>query len=278
MFICKFCNSERKSKYSLIAHETKCTSNPNRKGVKQTVLCGSDAAKQISKTLKLRASIEYNKNPKLCSRCNAAICYEYRERKYCSSECKKFSLNRNSKTHSSSTKNKIRKTIESKLEMSPKRQMSVAIRTATQYSKIFTCTCNKCKKSFVSRKQARYCSEHKHLYSANNRNRFVFTFNVYDYPKLFDLQSLAKIGWRDSKFNPNGYSRDHKISVYEAIHNNYDPYYIKHVMNCELMLFNENNKKKTHSSLTYEELIRIVNEYDAKLVSPDGLEPPTQPL
>ena len=46
MFIC---NSERKSKYSLIAHETKCTSNPNRKGVKQTVLCGSDAAKQITK-------------------------------------------------------------------------------------------------------------------------------------------------------------------------------------------------------------------------------------
>ena len=60
----------------------------------------------------------------------------------------------------------------------------------------------------------------------------------------------------------NGYTRDHKVSVNEAIKNNYDPYYIKHPLNCELMSFNDNNKKKTKSSISYDELVKKVDEYE----------------
>jgi hypothetical protein len=52
--------------------------------------------------------------------------------------------------------------------------------------------------------------------------------------------------------------------VNDAIRYGYDPYYIKHPMNCELMFFNENNKKKTNSSITYQELIKLVDDYDKK--------------
>ena len=75
-----------------------------------------------------------------------------------------------------------------------------------------------------------------------------------------------------SKENPNGVTRDHRISVNEAIRNGYDPYYITHPLNCELMLFEENNKKNTKSSLSYIELVRQVKEYD-RMVGPVGFEP-----
>jgi len=63
--------------------------------------------------------------------------------------------------------------------------------------------------------------------------------------------------------NTNGLTRDHKISVNEAIRNNYDPYYIKHPLNCELMSWKKNNKKKTKSSITYSKLKQLVDAYDA---------------
>lgn len=65
-----------------------------------------------------------------------------------------------------------------------------------------------------------------------------------------------------SKDNPDGVTRDHKVSVNEAIINGYDSYYIKHPLNCELMLFGDNAKKHTKSSITYEELVEKVKEYD----------------
>jgi hypothetical protein len=62
--------------------------------------------------------------------------------------------------------------------------------------------------------------------------------------------------------NKNGISRDHRVSVFEAIRQNYDPYYIKHPVNCELMLHCENNKKKSKSSISYDQLVKLVNDYD----------------
>lgn len=60
----------------------------------------------------------------------------------------------------------------------------------------------------------------------------------------------------------SGVSRDHRVSVSSAIKNNYDPYYITHPINCELMHHIDNVKKHTSSSITYEELIKQVNDYD----------------
>lgn len=84
---------------------------------------------------------------------------------------------------------------------------------------------------------------------------------------MFDVELLKSVGWfspggKAGKWNPNGLSRDHKVSVTDAVANGYDPYYITHPLNCELMPHIKNNKKKTKSSITYEELKLLVNEYD----------------
>jgi hypothetical protein len=137
------------------------------------------------------------------------------------------------------------------------------------FSQMFTCSCKHCQAKFVSRIKKQYCVEHRDLYSTSNKSGYKFTFNVFHYPDLFDINLLKNVGWfgpggKAGKWNPNGLSRDHKVSVNDAISNSYDPYYITHPLNCELMPHIENNKKKTKSSITYEELKRLVDDYDNK--------------
>ena len=69
-------------------------------------------------------------------------------------------------------------------------------------------------------------------------------------------------GSRWGNKNANGLSRDHKVSVNEAKKYNYNQYYISHPLNCELMLHIKNNKKKTKSSISYTQLLKLVDDYD----------------
>jgi len=137
------------------------------------------------------------------------------------------------------------------------------------FSQVFICACKHCKIKFASRNKKQYCTEHRDLYSASNKFGYKFTFNVFHYPDLFDIDLLKSVGWfspggKAGKWNPNGLSRDHRISVNDAVTNRYDSYHITHPLNCELMPHVKNNKKKTKSSITYEELKSLVDEYDRK--------------
>lgn len=121
----------------------------------------------------------------------------------------------------------------------------------------------------VEIQRRKYCKLHQHLYSNNGKSLYKFSFKVNDYPDLLDLSLIEKHGWYSPgggkcplPKNINGISRDHKISINDAIKNGYDPYYIKHPCNCELMLHSANYKKKAKSSMTYEELISIVSKYE----------------
>lgn len=188
-----------------------------------------------------------------CLRCDAPL-GKY-QRKYCSQSCAAIANN--------SAFPKRKKKI--KIKQSRIRENLKAVKPIEDLSqpKTFNCSCGHCGVKFVAPKQRKYCENHTDYYSHNGRARYWFTINVFKYPDLFDLESLKKVRFR-SRENPNGYTRDHKVSVNEAIKNNYDPYYIKHVMNCELMLWPENNRKNTKSSISYEELVKLVDTYDAK--------------
>jgi hypothetical protein len=129
--------------------------------------------------------------------------------------------------------------------------------------KVLNCTCAHCGLKFITPKYRKYCDAHVHLYSHNGKARYWFSINVFKYPDLFDLEAIRRVGFRSLE-NLYGYTRDHKVSVNEAIKNNYDPYYIKHVMNCELMLWIDNIRKYKRSSISYEELKKLVDEYDQR--------------
>jgi protein involved in sex pheromone biosynthesis len=90
---------------------------------------------------------------------------------------------------------------------------------------------------------------------------------------LFDFSLIQKFGWyspgnRIPK-NNNGISRDHKISINEAIKNEYDPFYISHSLNCQLMEHSENKTKYTKSSLIYTELVSLVDKYLEESIGTD---------
>ena len=144
------------------------------------------------------------------------------------------------------------------------------------FSTLYKCVCKHCGLEWRNRNQKRLCEKHESLYSHEGRAKFWFTFSLSSYPDLFDGDFIRQHGMR-SKENPNGVTRDHRVSVNESIQHGYDPYYIKHPINCELMLFSDNTKKNTRSSITYEQLVESVNEYD-RMVGRVGIVPTSSRL
>lgn len=188
---------------------------------------------------------------------------------FCSQSCS-ASYNNKGKKKSKETKEKISKTISSISDIKMKTckwKLFLKYFVWGDFTKIIKNKCSFCNKIFYNRKNIKYCKNHSNMYMKNNRGRYEFTFNVYNYPDLFDLNLLNEKGWyspkgKSGKWNPKGLTRDHKISKTEAVRNNYDPYYIKHPLNCQLLTQIENNRKRTNNSINYEELVKMINEWD----------------
>ena len=239
----------------------------------------------------LRYIESHLKNRKKCLNCTKLFCVGKTGRKiikdygtkFCSRSCN--AIYNNQKLQSNDAKRKRIISLKKYHEAAPNDSPSIVLKTTLSakakrkyfnkniegpYSKVFHVTCSHCDKIFLSRTKVKYCINHSHLYKSNNRNRYAFTFNVYEYPDLFDINLLDKIGWYSNgkrtkrPLNPNGLTRDHKISIAESIRNDYNPYYIKHLLNCEIMPFSQNNIKKTKSSITYEQLVESVDSYDSR--------------
>lgn len=194
----------------------------------------------------------------MCCGCGIQLEWGKQHNSYCSRSC--------SAKHTNSKKDfsKIKTGPEPKPK-SPK----------APFSTLYRCVCKHCGYEWRNRFSKQLCKDHESLYSHAGRAQFWFTFSLSSYPDLFDGSLLKEHGMR-SKTNPGGVTRDHKVSVNEAILKGYDSYYIKHPLNCELMLFSENAKKHTKSSITYEELVSQVDKYN--MVRRVGLEPTTRDL
>lgn len=196
---------------------------------------------------------QYNQSLKQCQHCSTTFKPKNNTTGlYCSRSCRASVVN---KTRSFSAHIEERK-IQNKRN---RNQRAKDKRSATKTQPLYKCF--HCSKLFSSDTRRKYCSEHSNLYKADNRNRYAFSFNVYDFPSLFDITELKEVGFYHPIKNPNGLTRDHKISVNEAILNNYDSKYIKHPLNCQLMSFQDNNKKKTKSSLSYDNLVTMVDKW-----------------
>ena len=125
--------------------------------------------------------------------------------------------------------------------------------------------CSFCEQDFYSRRDQKYCSilcwknEIKLSKTAfeNYKLKCKFLFNVYHYPKYFDLALIEKFGWYSAVNkgdNRNGISRDHIYSIKEGFLNNISSEIISHPANCRLINNVENQKKRTKSFITIEDL------------------------
>ena len=240
----------------------------------QTNFCCSDSCAK-----KLRSISVQENNTSTCTFCESVFVKKSPTQTLCSKTC-----SNKSRKHSDTTKEKISKSLcihNSKITSTAGRVKikngKVSVKRDdlknSLYSIVYTCLCHNCKFIGTYKTYHKYCSDCQSSYAQNGRSKFKFNFNVYHYPNLFDLKLLDTVGWksrRGDKSNPNGLTRDHKVSVKDAIKHNYDPYYISHPMNCELMRMSDNQKKSSSSSITYEELVKLVDEFDSKYGTNDG--------
>lgn len=221
---------------------------------------------------------KYSLNPSYCNHCKTELPYDKKHNKFCNKSCA-ASYNNSIRVHSDKTKKKISESItayhkdhlstnEVTNKISTPRKLKIKPTIVGEFSILYRCTCKSCKQKMLLSAPRQFCNDCKTNHT-NLRMRYKFKFNVFHYPNLFNLSLLTEFGWyspkgKSGKWNPTGLSRDHKISVSEAIKNNYDPYYITHPMNCELMPQSNNIKKYNKCSLTYSALIKLVDEYDQK--------------
>lgn len=97
----------------------------------------------------------------------------------------------------------------------------------------------------------------------NYRLAASFEFNVFDYPSIFDLELLTKVGWYKPGANSNGMSRDHMVSIRYGFDNNIDPAIIKHPANCALILSRINRQKYSKCSITLEQLLDRIDNWSS---------------
>lgn len=133
------------------------------------------------------------------------------------------------------------------------------------------------KEHSTSYKKVKFCSkECWQKDCASNKSEFEkykvkcsFKFNAYDYPEWFDLQLIEEYGWYSAANRGNnqlGVQRDHRYSIVDGFKNGIDASIISHPANCKLLIGFDNQKKRSKSSITLEELLKDIEEWN-KLIS-----------
>lgn len=188
-------------------------------------------------SLKVNNELIYLENPNYCTFCQSILPYNKRNNKYCNHSCKA--------THGN----------------------IIHPRKAT--TKTHNIQCEKCGKTETRSLSCKrfHCNNCK-----TAREKYKFSFNIADYPDLFDIEFIKTVGFctkGPGKRDTSKLSRDHKVSISDAAKGDYDPYYITHPLNCELMTMKQNNEKKSKSSISYDDLILLVDSYERINGGPD---------
>lgn len=280
MYQCKHCYKQFENKYSLNGH---MRMHGNRLGKLFNPKCSI----VITKDVICAKDLDHYFNSFIsCKNCNKSFKPKY-NKKFCGHSCSASFINKIRPSIKVATKlipcsncktlikcdgrvsHKVCGTCAIKRKETKKIFKMPNVEIMGLYSKLYINKCQHCNFFTCNRKKRKYCNSCCDKYSTSNKKGFKFTFNVFNYPDLFDLSLIQDKGFfspggKSGKWNITGISRDHKISITDAIKNKYDSYYISHPCNCQLIPQSENAKKHIKSSITYSQLIKQVNEYDLK--------------
>lgn len=260
MNICKNCGKEIK------AHRIYCSLSCRNIYVNKNLRDYNKVSEFYSKNFKQK----YNDNPKKCILCGKIIEYSKRNNIFCSSSCAAKNTNKNRiikkrKFSSEGIKNII--TANSK-----RHDNSIYYENPKH--------CIQCNKSlpFLKRKN-KFCDiKCKRIYDSKNLTDYQkyykecqFKFNLSNYPNEFNFELINEYGWYKAKNhgdNLNGVSRDHMVSIKFGFENKINSEIINHPANCQLMIHNENICKNKNCSITLEQLLIKINEWNNRYPPP----------
>jgi len=261
----------------------------NRKEIGKELNTSQSSIKNRTFRLGIKSIKEHHETIK-CRNCGEIINKTISDEKlFCNSSCSAQYNNRNRK-HSDETKGKIRNKVNTYHQnkfienlkifnnnpenFSPKElrnetksiEHKFKVEFINRMVKQEPRKCKSCGKSKIMKKRVTLCDDcHKDYYKFY-RPQCEFSFNFNDYKSEFNLDILKEYGWyspSNKGNNLNGVSKDHIYSCKDGFLNGIDPNIIKHPANCELMKHCDNNRKKTQSNITIDELlikIKIWNE------------------
>lgn len=272
-YIC-ICGKEFKSQKSLSAHMASCKEHylqrdgnldnyyKRQKNLKQNVN-NKNAIKVKRKKLNKQKEqkLEQWKSEKhKCACCGKLMTEVYGSGRFCSQSCA------NTRKPSQKTKEKISNTIKNNPEIK-KSHFKLKL-------------CKNCNKLFWGYARDKYCSKecqqnyNEYIKLKKNYTKLLkelyykqcnFKFSINDYPDLFNIELLKKHGMYSAinrGNNINGVNRDHKYSKKNGFKNHIDPYYISHPCNCQLLLHQDNLNKRTKNSISFEELLNEINNFN----------------
>jgi hypothetical protein len=105
--------------------------------------------------------------------------------------------------------------------------------------------------------KGRYSTE-KSIYHFNCQ----FKFDAYKTPNLLGYDLLIKYKFYHPVNNPLGVNRDHMLSIEYGWRNNIDSSIISHPANCEILISTDNFKKGTTSSITLDDLLERIEQWE----------------
>lgn len=205
---------------------------------------------------RLNLKVIYKEN-QVCKNCKKEFeKYFSKPNTFCSSSCAIQFNNRNRKL-SEETKQKISNTLKNK----PRREKSDKNRLEKKK------VCKICLMNEITEKHKKICNDCKLSYYEYYRPSCFFRFDVKDFNQEFDLSLVEQYGWyspTNKRNNLKGVSKDHMYSVMDGFRNKIDPNIISHPANCKLLLFSDNSIKKDNSSITIDELLKRIENWDER--------------
>lgn len=93
--------------------------------------------------------------------------------------------------------------------------------------------------------------------------RFKFD-NLSDLSRIKGFELLTIYGYYNKNTNKAGVVKDHRVSIKYGLDNNIDPAILGHLANCEFLLYTDNIKKSSRCSITYEQLLEEIDNWDKK--------------
>jgi hypothetical protein len=215
---------------------------------------------------------EYNQSPYVCAYCSTPLAYEKRFNKFCNKSC---AASFNNTSRDLATKEKVLDTWRSKLGqirrddpsawISPKYVRPRARKYPQQR------ICKGCKDEFIANSPRHvYCNpacntskNSKAIYRAACQ----FKLNKNDHPELFSSTLIEEYGWysprnKPGKTNLTGVCWDHLFSIADGYNKKVPPEIMAHPANAELVPWKENRKRWKKSTITYEELMKRIQQWE----------------
>jgi hypothetical protein len=207
---------------------------------------------------------EYFKNPKYCKECDKVIPYDKNSNDFCNRSCRTSFINKNRDVNWG---DKISESIKSYIKSNG---VFGCLTKSIKVDKI----CINCNNIFNS-KNKKFCTKKCRIdYNRSNMDEYkkykldsIFKFSLKDYPQEFDFKLVEDYGWyspSNKNNNLTGVSRDHMLSIREGFELGIDPSIISHPANCKLMIHNENISKNKKSSISLEELLKRIENWNNK--------------